>query len=98
MAAVKQQQLERSQERPGPPVTGAASETPATSTAITATFDVFERMEACEREGTLRHADQSAKTAIEFGMDSSPEKKEKKRKKCAISLWKPLSTAWTRVP
>ena len=60
MAAVKQQQLERSQGRPGPPVTGAASETPAISTAITATFDVFERMEACEREGTLRHADRSA--------------------------------------
>ena len=59
MAAVKQQQLERSQGRPGPPITGAASETPATSTAITATFDVFERMEACEREGTLRHADRS---------------------------------------
>ena len=59
MAAVKQQQLERSQGRPGPPVTGAASETPATSTAIAATFDVFERMEACEREGTLRHADRS---------------------------------------
>ena len=46
----------------GPPgtSTGAASETPATSTAITATFDIFERMEACEREGTLRHADRSA--------------------------------------
>ena len=46
----------------GPPgtSTGAASKTPATSTAITATFDVFERMEACEREGTLRHADRSA--------------------------------------
>ena len=46
----------------GPPgtSTGAASETPATSTAITATFDVFERMEACEREGTLLHADRSA--------------------------------------
>ena len=46
----------------GPPgiSTGAPSETQATSTAITATFDVFERMEACEREGTLRHADRSA--------------------------------------
>ena len=60
MAAVKQQQLERSRGRPRRPVTGAASETPATSTAITATFDDFERMEACEREGTLRHADRSA--------------------------------------
>ena len=60
MKAVKQQQLERSQDRPGPPVTGAASETPTTSIAITATFDYFERMEACEREGTLRHADRSA--------------------------------------
>ena len=60
MAAAKQQQLERSQGRPGPPVTGEASETLAISTAITATFDVFERMEACEREGTLRHADRSA--------------------------------------
>ena len=60
MPAVKQYQLERSQGRPGPPVTGAASETPATSTAITATFDVLKRMEACEREGTRRHADQSA--------------------------------------
>ena len=60
MTAVKQQQLERSQGRPGPPVTGAASETPATSTTITATFNVFERMEACERQSTLRHADRSA--------------------------------------
>ena len=60
MAPVKQQQLERSQGHPGPSVTGAASETPATSTAITATFDVFERLEACEREGTLGHADRSA--------------------------------------
>ena len=59
MTAVKQQQLERSQGRPGPPVIGAASETPATSTAITATFDVFERIEACERDGTLRHAKRS---------------------------------------
>ena len=49
--------------------------------------------------------------AIEFGMDSAPKicvecvrslrrelklvKKEKKRK-CAISLWKALSTVWTR--
>ena len=58
MAAVKQQKLERSQGRPGPPVTGgAASKTPTTSTAITATFDV---LEAYEREGTLRHADRSA--------------------------------------
>ena len=40
--------------------TGAASETPATSTAITAMSDIFERMEACAREGTLRHADRSA--------------------------------------
>ena len=60
MTAVKQQQLERSQGRPRPPVSGAASETLATSTAITATFDVFEQMEACGRVGTLRHADQSA--------------------------------------
>ena len=60
MATVKQQQLERSQGRPGPPVTGEASETPATSTASTATFDVFERMEACEREGTIHRADRSA--------------------------------------
>ena len=60
MTAVKQQQLERSQGRPEPPVTGEASEAPATSTAIAATLDVFERMEACDREGTLRHADRSA--------------------------------------
>ena len=60
MSAVKQQQLERSQERPGPPVTGAASETPAASTEIPVTFDFFERMEACEREGTLRRANRSA--------------------------------------
>ena len=60
MTAVKQQQLERSQGRPEPPVTGEASETPATSTAITATFDVFERTEVCEREGTLLHSDRSA--------------------------------------
>ena len=60
MIAVKQQQLERSQGHPGPPVTGAASETPATTTAMTATFDIFERTEACKREGTLRHADRSA--------------------------------------
>ena len=60
MEAVRQQQLERSQGRPGPPITGAAFGTPASSTAITATFDVFERMEACEREGTLRHTDRSA--------------------------------------
>ena len=60
MTTVKQQQLERSQGRPGPPVTGAVSETPATSTAIMASFDVFERMEACKREGTPRHADRSA--------------------------------------
>ena len=60
MTPVKQQQLERSQGRPGPPVTGAASKTPATSTAITVTFDVFQRAEACEREGTLRQADRSA--------------------------------------
>ena len=60
MAAVKQQQLERSQGRPGPPVTRAAFETPAALTAIPATFDVFERMEACKREVTLRHADRSA--------------------------------------
>ena len=33
--------------------------TPTTSAAITATFDVLERMEACEREGTHRHADRS---------------------------------------
>ena len=66
MAAVKQQQLERSQGRPRPPVTGAASETPATSTAITATIDVFERMEACEREATLRHADRSANDGDRF--------------------------------
>ena len=73
MTAVKQQQLETSQGRPGPPVAGAASKTPATSTAISATFDIFERMEACEREGTLRHADRSANDDIEFGMDSTPE-------------------------
>ena len=60
MTAVKQQQLERSQGRLGPPVTGAVSETPAISTTIRAAFDVFERIEACEREGTFRHADQSA--------------------------------------
>ena len=60
MTAVKQQQLQRSQRRPRPPVTGAVSETPATSTVMTATFHVFERMEACECEGTLRHADRSA--------------------------------------
>ena len=57
---MKQQQLERSQGRPEPPVTGAASEAPATSTAITATLGVFERMEACEHEGTLCHADRSS--------------------------------------
>ena len=60
MTAVKQQQLGRSQGLPGPPVTRAVSEIPTTSTAIMATFAVFERMGACEREGTLRHADRSA--------------------------------------
>ena len=45
-------------------------------------------------------------TAIEFGMDSAPEicvervrslqRELKLVKKCAISLWKPLSTVWTR--
>ena len=60
MPAVKQQQLERSQNRPGPQVTEAASETAAISTAITATFIVFKRMEACERKSTRRYADRSA--------------------------------------
>ena len=125
MTAVKQQQLERSQGRPGPPVTGAASETPATSTAITATFDVFERMEACKREGALRHADRSAndgdRVRHRFGSGDLRGARQELaegtqiggrtaehissatlhaahplRKKCAISLWKPLTTAWTR--
>ena len=60
MTAVTQHQLERSQGRPGHPVTGEASETLATSKGITATFDVFERVGACECEGTLRNADRSA--------------------------------------
>ena len=59
MTPVKQHQLERSQGRPGPPVTGAASETPTISTPMTATFDVVERMEVYECEGTRRHADRS---------------------------------------
>ena len=73
---MKQQQLGRSQKRPGPPVTEATSETPAISTAITATFDVFERMEACEREGTLRHADRSANGAnrVRHGFGSGEKK------------------------
>ena len=55
--------------RPGLPATGAASETPATSTAITATFDV---LKACEREGTLRHADRSANDGdrVRYGFGS----------------------------
>ena len=53
----------------GPPATGAASETPATSTAITATFVI---LKACEREGTLRHADRSANDGdrVRYGFGS----------------------------